>query len=297
MKRLRMTGEASRSERVPGALIAFVAILGITTVWWALALWPTGATEPEWLTRTGAACFGSRRGGLPDAGGWILLIGEPLGMIATLIAIWGRSLREDVRWIGARRGGRFLLASALGALFLFVSVFGVRTARAWAAPEVVLVGPRNVAQRIDRAAPTIALVDQRGARWALAEFRGRKAIVTFAYGHCLTVCPSIVTDVQAALRRLNRVGVPLFIVTLDPWRDTPERLPTLAEHWGLGSTDRVLSGSVADVEAVLDQVGIGRRRNETIGDVDHATTVMILDGAGKFAWRIDGGAVGVAELL
>ena len=93
------------------------------------------------------------------------------------------------------------------------------------------------------------------------------------------------------------MDVPIVVVTLDPWRDTPERLPTLIEHWELRVTDRLLSGRVADVEQVLDQLGIGRRRNEVTGDIDHAATVMILDGTGRITWRVDGGAFRVADLL
>ena len=59
----------------------------------------------------------------------------------------------------------------------------------------------------------------------------------------------------------------------------------------------MLSGSVADVEAALDALGITRRRNETTGDMYHATTVLILDAGGRIGWRVDGGSGGVADVL
>ncbi|MGE5100526.1 MAG: SCO family protein, partial [Deltaproteobacteria bacterium] len=102
---------------------------------------------------------------------------------------------------------------------------------------------------------------------------------------------------RAARRTGNRSDVPLVIVTLDPWRDTPDRLPTLAQHWGLGPRDHVLSGGLGEVEAALDSLGIGRRRDDVTGDIDHATTTLILDERGRIAWRIDGSAFGVADLL
>ena len=66
---------------------ALLLVLVITAAWWALALWPTGAAEPESLLRTRAACFGSTARGLPDARDWVLLIGEPLGMPGVLVVV------------------------------------------------------------------------------------------------------------------------------------------------------------------------------------------------------------------
>src|SRR5688500_19433216 len=91
---------AGREERPGLALTALAAILVITAAWWALALWPAAA-EPEWLARTRAACFGSERGGLPDAGGWVLLVGEPIGMLVAPLAIGRRSPRRAIAWRGA----------------------------------------------------------------------------------------------------------------------------------------------------------------------------------------------------
>jgi protein SCO1/2 len=286
-----------RTGRPGGALIALAAILAITAAWWALALWPAGALEPEWLTRTRAACFGSSRGGLPDAGGWILLLGEPPGMIGVLLAVWGGSLRRDLRWLGAHRLRRAIATAGVVVAAVATGALGVRVQRAWSQGRVANAAPTGVPRRVDRQLPPLSLVDQRGARSSLAELRGRPALVTFAFGHCADVCPLIVNDLQAARRRARRPEVPLVVITLDPWRDTPERLPALAAHWALERSDRVLSGSVAEVEAGLDALGIARRRNETTGDVDHATTVLVLDARGRIAWRVDGGSGGVADVL
>ncbi len=87
----------ARAERHGLALTAFAAILVITAAWWALAFYPAGASDPEWLARTRSACFGSANGGLPDAGGWLLLIGEPIGMVGVLFAVWGREVRRDMK--------------------------------------------------------------------------------------------------------------------------------------------------------------------------------------------------------
>lgn len=291
----RLTDPPGRGARPGFALIALTAILGITAAWWALALWPAAA-EPEWLARTRAACFGSERGGLPDAGGWIVLIGEPIGMLVALALIGGRSLRRDFAWLTATRVRRLATASAAALMLLATGLLGTRVARAWEGGRIASAPDAAALRRVRRDLPRIPLVDQSGRRISLDGMRG-PALVTFAFGHCRTVCPVIVNDLQAARRRANRRDIPVVVVTLDPWRDTPERLHTIAAHWQLAEHDLVLSGSVDAVEATLDSLGIARRRNDTTGDVDHVTTVFVLDRTGRIGWRGDGGVGGVGELL
>ncbi len=277
--------------------MALVVILVVTAAWWALALWPVGTAQADWVERTRAACFGAMPGGLPDAGGWILLVGEPAGMLAALVGIWGRSLRRDLQAVRGHLAWQATGIAGIALLLLGASVLVARVARASASGRVaVRLGP-GVPLTMDVAAPDVPLVDQHGRRTSLAALRGHPTLLTFAFGHCTTVCPAVVHDILAIRRSAGRADVPLVVVTLDPWRDTPERLSTMTESWHLASTDRVLSGSVSDVQRALDLLGIGRRRNETTGDIEHAPTAMLLDGRGHIRYRFDGGLGNLGELL
>ena len=111
------------------------------------------------------------------------------------------------------------------------------------------------------------------------------------------MCPVIVSDLLRARRETGRSDVAIVVITLDPWRDTPERLAGLAEHWELAPGDRVLSGAVAEVGATLDRLGVGRSRDARTGDLVHGGTVLVLDREGRLAWRVDGGASRVREVL
>ena len=286
-----------RPARPGAASLALLLILAITAAWWALALWPAGAVEPAWLLRTRAACFGSAPGGLPDAGGWILLIGEPIGMLGVLLAVWGRALRDDLRRIGADRRGRFVL-TGLGAVCLVgIAGFGQRLAFAAGVGAAGRPVAPGTPMAVDIDASTFVLTDQHGRRTALADVQGRPVLLTFAFGHCTTVCPTIVHDIRAARVAANRPEVRLLIISLDPWRDTPARLPSVASAWELGPGDRVLSGNVEEVERTLDALGIWRRRDLSNGDVSHPGTVMVLDQRGHIVWRLDGGWGRLTQLL
>ncbi len=289
---------ASPRPEKRGVTLTALAVIGvITAAWWALALWPASGVEPEWLARTRAACFGSAHGGLPDAGGWILLIGEPLGMVGVLVVVWGRSLALDLR--AARSNPRWRLAALAGAVGAVVVLggAGVRVARAAAVGPWRVSGAPGAPARPDIDAPAVTLTDQRGVQVSLASFRGRTALLTFAFGHCSTVCPAVVSGLQAERRAANRPDVPIIVITLDPWRDTPDRLATIATHWDLSPGDYVLSGTVAEVGLALDALGIVRQRDERTGDVTHGTTVLVLNQRGRIAWRADGWWGGVGRLL
>src|SRR5690606_26664526 len=161
--------------------------------------------------------------------------------------------------------------------------------------------PGRAPVRLNRAAPPLALIDQHGAERTLEEFRGRPVLVTFAFAHCETVCPLLVHDVIAAqelLRADARSPVPAaLVVTLDPWRDTPARLPFIAHAWRLGPDAAILSGDTARVTATLDAWGVARARDPRTGDVVHPALVYVVDPAGRLAFAAPGGAETLAELV
>lgn len=295
-----------RTMRARGGVAAATlgGILVITVGWWALALWPGGSEAPEWLLRTRLACFGAQGDALPNAGGWVLLIGEPLGMLAVLVAVWGDALARDLAALRARWWGRASLAAAVAIVLAGGVGAAGRIADAWAqSPEAIARalqeggGEGAIEAPLDREAPPMALVDQHGGAFTLDRLRGRPVIVAFAYAHCQTVCPTVVQSLQRVRGKGRALAVPLVIVTLDPWRDVPSRLPAIAEGWGLTGDDVVLSGAVEEVERLLDDWGVGRVRNARTGEVVHAAPVMLLDGTGRWRYRIEGGVERVGVLL
>jgi protein SCO1 len=76
-------------------------------------------------------------------------------------------------------------------------------------------------------APPLELLDVEGETVNVASFRGRTTVVFFGYTHCPDVCPATLLNLSGALDRLtprqaDRLRV--VFVSLDPERDTPERL-------------------------------------------------------------------------
>jgi cytochrome oxidase Cu insertion factor (SCO1/SenC/PrrC family) len=282
--------------RRPWSRIALAGVLVVTVAWWALALWPLSATAPGWLSRTRVVCFGSTPSGLPDTQGWMLLFLQPALMLAQVIAIWGRELAVEARGLAGTRPGRLALAGFAIALLLGAGAAGARVRAAWGmaarAAEPSSAEPGWV--RVDRAAPPLELVGAGGAPVRLADLRGRPVLVAFAFAHCQTACPRLVHEVLAAQRAIGDAAV--IVVTLDPWRDTPSRLESIEERWRMEAGARVVSGSVPQVEAVLDAWGIERSRNPRNGDLVHIPRVFLVDGEGNLAYEADADAGLLADL-
>ncbi len=279
------------------ALWALAGLVGITVAWWALALWPPTDAPPAWLLRTREVCFNTGPDGLPDPSGWMLLIGQPIGMLAVLMVFAGDAVRGAMGYLRRSYGGRLALTATAVLLIAGAAAAGVRVQTAIALDQAVLAGELPAANypRLDREAPPLALVDQLGAPLTLERFRGQPVFVTFAFGHCETVCPLVVRETRRARDRLRDDGIEarVVVVTLDPWRDTPSRLPHLARQWELAEGDVVASGEVDRVNAVLDDWQVARERDVVTGDVVHPSLVFVVDAEGRIAYA----AAGVASLL
>ena len=293
-----MSQELRSSESGPApsrrfALAAFVFWLAATLGWWIMAFAPL-AEVPPWLANVRSVCFGSLPTGLPDAYGWISLM-SPLTMLGFLLVVWGRELFRDLRWLATSTAGRAALAAIVGVPLaggLWVGTLVAREIEVKAsftspirALELMPEGyPRN-----DRPAPAFELIDQTGGTLTLESLHGRPVLLTFAYAHCETVCPAIVRTVSWAAERLGDLAPAVVVVTLDPWRDTPGSLPSLAKSWDLGESPRahVLSGEVPVVQAVLEAYEVPSDRDLKTGEITHPALVYLLDRRGVIAYTFN----------
>lgn len=288
-----MTGAPGHRE-TGAPIIALALIVAITAVWWALALWPLPAGAPAWLEQARLLCFGSSRSTLLSAQGWMLLVGEPLAMLGILFAVWPGAVRGALAAAWGRRAGRLALGTTALFLLTLIATAALRV-RSGHGETFDPSGGAAFSERLDRSAPPLDLVDQHGRRVTLEQFRGRPVLVAFGYAHCMTVCPIVVKDALDAQRAVPEAA--LLVITLDPWRDTPARLPAIARSWGFGPGTHLLTGDTLTVERTLDAWELPRWRDKTTGEVTHATFVYLVDRAGRLAWRAPSRADSLSHLL
>ena len=300
---------------VRGAMAAMAALLAITVAWWALALWPVPGVPPAWLERARQVCFNAGPSGLPDASGWILLVGQPIGMLAVLMVIAGDAVREGLVRARERPAGRVALAAGAGVVVAGTALAVVRVAGAPGDSEWLEAARAEVPAtypRLDRRLPAIELVDQHGDAFTWERIAGRPALLTFGFGHCETVCPMTVMNARRVQDRFRGESreMALVVITLDPWRDTPSRLPALARQFHLGGEGShahaeeggedarsfLLSGTVDDVNAALDALQVARERVPRTGDIVHPALVYLLDAEGTVVYAASGHADLIEEL-
>lgn len=70
------------------------------------------------------------------------------------------------------------------------------------------------------------LTDHTGRRRTLADFRGKVVLAFFGYTNCPDACPLALAEMAQVVRQLGSEGsqVQGLFVTVDPQRDTPDRL-------------------------------------------------------------------------
>lgn len=134
--------------------------------------------------------------------------------------------------------------------------------------------------------PAVSLQGSDGNLHTLRDFQGRVTIVFFGYTHCPDVCPTTASTMARALKLLGKDAnrVQYVYVTVDPERDTPERLASY-----LAKYDPSFLGLTAPDETTLQQLttafGVYYAKVETTSAlgylVDHTASSFVLDRSGK----------------
>jgi cytochrome oxidase Cu insertion factor (SCO1/SenC/PrrC family) len=285
-----------RRDAWPLGAIGFILI--VSAAWWGFALWSVPGA-PDWLERTRSVCFNITESGLPDAKGWLLLVGQPPTMLAMLLAGWWADVRSSLVRLVSFPQGRMAALGVVTVTFTGLTLAGAKVIDA-RVPEVSFGVDEPAPEtypRLDRAWPsTEGLSTQGDLPFDLARLEGRNALVTFAFGHCATICPVVVHQARA-VRLETGLDLAIVVFTLDPWRDTPSRLPALLEQFDLDPDgDFMVSGSVEHVNAALDTWNIPRDRDEVTGDITHPGIVYMVESDGTIAYGSTGGVAQMVSL-
>lgn len=136
-------------------------------------------------------------------------------------------------------------------------------------------------------APALDLTDQQRASFSLQQTHGKVTFVFFGYTHCPDFCPTTLLEVQQVKHLLgNRADdVEVVFVSVDPERDTPERMAQFLAFFD----ERIigLSGTPEQTEDIKRAWGIvGTRESpDASGNylVSHTTSLFAIDPDGNLA--------------
>ncbi len=137
-----------------------------------------------------------------------------------------------------------------------------------------------------REAPAFSLDGSNGKKLSLRDYLGKVVILEFGFTYCQEVCPVWLARLTEVHKKLGSAAreVQLIYVTVDPERDSPERL---REHLAafnprfLGAT-----GAPDELAAVRRAYGVVAEhvvsKNPALGyEVNHSSSLFLVDRRGK----------------
>ncbi len=123
---------------------------------------------------------------------------------------------------------------------------------------MILPEPRVIAD--------FALVDNRGQPFSLQNLKGHWSLIFFGFTNCPDICPSALYDLNLVSEKLASSGerntpeVRIVFVSVDPERDTPEKL---SQYLGFFNPKFIgVTGNQEQLEPLAMQLGIAYQLEE-----------------------------------
>jgi protein SCO1/2 len=168
---------------------------------------------------------------------------------------------------------------------------GATTYQTFSRPVAVALEEGTLLPR-PRPLADFALTDQDGRPFTLANLRGAWTFLAIGYTHCPDVCPLMLATFGAVERQIDKDAPdrkvkarPHFLfISVDPQRDTPERLAQYVRYANpefIGAT-----GEDAQLKALTAQLGLLYTRVEVKDSamgylMDHSASMLLVDPQGR----------------
>jgi protein SCO1/2 len=125
--------------------------------------------------------------------------------------------------------------------------------------------------------------DHKGNTFTWKDVQGKVVLMSMVYTSCQQTCPLIISEMtalQKALPESMQGKVEVLLFSMDPQRDTPERLAAYAKERKLDARWRMLHGKEEDVQELAAVLGFRYRKMES-GDFAHSNIFTVLDQKGQ----------------
>ena len=140
------------------------------------------------------------------------------------------------------------------------------------------------------------LTDQTGQTVTQDHLGGRHLMVFFGFTSCVDICPIQMAKLTRVMAELDRTGhgtrvTPVFI-SVDPERDTPDKVAAYLEHFddrfvGLTGSRAALEGAADSFRTLLE--GLPAERPEGY-QIAHSTMTFVVDPFGRIVDFLPGTA-------
>ena len=146
---------------------------------------------------------------------------------------------------------------------------------------LLLSGPATAgAESLPSAGDPFTLTAHDGSRFESDRLKGKTVLVYFGFTSCPDVCPMELSNIGRALQAFPNDQVAGIFITIDPARDTVERLASYVTFF---HPDLIgLTGTEEEIRKVADRYNISYRRIEQGSGytMEHPANVYVLDSGG-----------------
>lgn len=130
---------------------------------------------------------------------------------------------------------------------------------------------------------------------SLHDFKGKVVLLYFGYTYCPDICPTTLGNLSLAWRKLTpeqRKKVQILLVSVDPKRDTPERLKQYVDFFeaniiGLTGDPNTLAEIAKRYGVVYKFTPLKNSRVDYL--VDHSAFTYVIDPNGKLVMQLPHG--------
>ena len=184
------------------------------------------------------------------------------------------------------RGVRWTIAGVLVFIFLIVASFVHRVGE----PRVMSLAETRANGLFlfdtPRDPGEFELLDHKGKSFSRAQLLGRWTLVFFGFTHCPDICPTTMVelaDLKSQLANTEAEATQVVMVSVDPARDTPERLSEYVPYFHpefLGVT-----GDFAAILSFAQRLNAPfRKLSEPDGDyqMEHTANVVLMNPRGDY---------------
>ncbi len=129
----------------------------------------------------------------------------------------------------------------------------------------------------------VPVEDQFGEITGLDRYKGQPVLITMFYASCPHVCPMLISTIKLTESKLSdeeRADLRVLTISIDPKRDTPEKLrETIERHSVDASRWSMVRPDPGDLRTIAGVFGV-KYKQLPDGEFSHTTRIILLDREG-----------------
>lgn len=137
--------------------------------------------------------------------------------------------------------------------------------------------------------PDFEFIDQNREMISNQTMLGKVYVVEFFFTNCPTICPVMNQNLKEIEKKVNNPDFGVISITIDPKRDTPEKLKNHAERLKIDNPNwHFLTGNRDDIYELSKKFNIYVGEDETTAEgLNHSGKLALVDKNGKIRCRLD----------